>query len=229
MGQWRAVTARRLSSIEAFEDAATGPAVRGFLHRPAGPPVRGLVLTHGAGSDCEAPILLAVAAAFALAGFTVLRCDLPFRQARHVGPPSSSTASRDRVGLRRAVAVLRSLVTGPVSLGGHSYGGRQASMLVAEEPALAEALLLLAYPLHPPRRRTERRTEHFPSLCVPVLFVHGSRDPFGSGGEIDTARRLIPTRTALLAVEGAGHDLGRGGPDTPVADIVQAFSRLISS
>jgi len=217
-----------LSSIEPFEDDSAAPAVRGFLHRPTGPTGRGLVLTHGAGSDCEASLLLALAVAFARAGITVLRCDLPFRQARAVGPPSPATAARDRDGLRRAVAALRPFVTAPVSLGGHSYGGRQASMLIAEEAGVADALLLLSYPLHPPRRPKEWRTEHFHALWTPTLFVHGSRDPFGSLGELDEARRLIPAPTALVPVGGAGHDLGRGGPDLPLAAIVQAFGELRS-
>jgi predicted alpha/beta-hydrolase family hydrolase len=220
----RDVTAPRLSSIEPFEDASAGPAVRGFLHRPAGPPRRGLVLTHGAGSDCEAPLLLAVADAFARAGFTVLRCDLPFRHARAVGPPSPAGAARDRAGLRRAVSALQSLVRGRVSLGGHSYGGRQASILLAEEPALAEALLLLAYPLHPPRRPDQWRTGHFPALRTSALFVHGSRDPFGSLRELGEARRLIPARTVLVPVDGAGHDLARGR--IPVTPVVEAFRGL---
>jgi predicted alpha/beta-hydrolase family hydrolase len=220
----RDVTAPRLSSIEPFEDASAGPAVRGFLHRPAGPPRRGLVLTHGAGSDCEAPLLLAVADAFARAGFTVLRCDLPFRHARAVGPPSPAGAARDRAGLRRAVSALQSLVRGRVSLGGHSYGGRQASILLAEEPALAEALLLLAYPLHPPRRPDHWRTGHFPALRTSALFVHGSRDPFGSLRELGEARRLIPARTVLVPVDGAGHDLARGR--IPVTPVVEAFRGL---
>jgi len=190
--------------------------------------MRGLVLTHGAGSDCDAPIMLAVAGAFTRAGFAVLRCDLPFRQARPVGPPSPATAARDREGLRRAAAALRSLVAGPVSIGGHSYGGRQASMLVAEEPTLAEGLLLLSYPLHPPRRPTSWRTEHFPAVRAPALFVHGSRDPFGRLGELEEARRLIPARTALVTVDGAGHDLARGGAGTPLTAIVEAFGRLLA-
>jgi predicted alpha/beta-hydrolase family hydrolase len=217
-----------LSSIEPFDDASAGPAVRGVLHRPPGPPARGLVLTHGAGSDCEAPILRAVASAFAHAGFTVLRCDLPFRQARAGGPPSRATAARDRDGLRRAVASLRPYVTGPISLGGHSYGGRQASLLLAEESGLADALLLLSYPLHPPRRPKEWRTDHFPALRTPTLFVHGSRDPFGSLAELNEARQRIAARTAVVAVDGAGHDLTRGGADLPLAALVEAFGRLCS-
>lgn len=215
-----------LSTIEPFDDDSAGPAVRGFLHGPAGPPGRGLVLTHGAGSDCEAPVLLAVAVAFAQRGFTVLRCDLPFRQARESGPPSPATAARDREGLRRAVGALRPYVTGPISLGGHSYGGRQASMLATDEPGLVEGLLLLSYPLHPPRRPTPARIGHFAALRTPTLFVHGSRDPFGSLAELNRARRLIPARSDLVPVEGAGHDLTRGAAELPLMAIVDAFGRL---
>jgi uncharacterized protein len=187
------------------------------------------VLTHGAGSDCEAPLLQALAGAFALAGVTVLRCDLPFRQARPAGPPFPATAGRDRDGLRRAVAALHSVVNGRVSLGGHSYGGRQASLLLAEEPTLADTLLLLSYPLHPPRRPRELRTEHFPALRTPALFVHGSRDPFGSLAQLGKAIQRIPARTRLVTVDGVGHDLGRGGPDTPLTSVVEAFRRLGAS
>jgi predicted alpha/beta-hydrolase family hydrolase len=217
-----------LSSIEPFDDDSAGPAVRGVLHRPPGPAIRGLVLTHGAGSDCEAPLLRAIAGALARAGTVVLRCDLPFRHARAVGPPSPATAARDREGLRRAVTALRSIVSGQVSLGGHSYGGRQASILLADEPTLAETLVLLSYPLHPPRRPRALRTEHFSALRTPTLFVHGSRDPFGSLSEIDAAMQLIPARTRLVAVQGAGHDLGGGGPGTPLVTMVDTFGRFLS-
>jgi uncharacterized protein len=218
-----------LSSVEPFDDDSAGPAVHGFLHRPAGPPGRGLVLAHGAGSDCDAPVLVTFAEAFARAGVTVLRCDLPFRQAHASGPPSPASAARDREGLRRAVTALRPFVPGPIALGGHSYGGRQASMVAADDPILADALLLLSYPLHPPRRPRQRRVEHFASLSTPALFVHGSRDPFGSVAEVDEARRAIPGRTALVTVEGAGHDLLRGGAGLPLAAIVQTFRALRSS
>ena len=214
-----------LASIEPFDDDSAGPAVHGFLHRPAGPPGRGLVLTHGAGSDCDAAVLVAVAEAFARGGFTVLRCDLPFRQARATGPPTPATAARDREGLRRAVIALRPFVPGTISLGGHSYGGRQASVLVADDGGLVESLLLLSYPLHPPRRPNQRRVQHFAALLTPVLFVHGSRDPFGTIAELNTARRAIPGRTALIAVDGAGHDLMRGG-DLPLATMVKTFGDL---
>jgi predicted alpha/beta-hydrolase family hydrolase len=98
-----------------------------------------------------------------------------------------------------------------VFLGGHSYGGRQASMLCAEQPELVSGLLLLSYPLHPPRKPDQLRTQHLFNLRVPTLFVHGTRDPFGSLAEIESALKLIPAKTKLFPVEGAGHDLGFKG------------------
>jgi predicted alpha/beta-hydrolase family hydrolase len=183
------------------------PAVRGLLHRPPAPVGDAIVLTHGAGSDCRAPILVDLAAALADAGLLVLRCDLPFRRARPHGPPAPAGAERDRQGLRHAVQVTREMVSGRVFLGGLSYGGRQASMLAAEDPALAEALLLLAYPLHRPGRPEAWRTEHFPRLRTPALFVHGAHDPFGSRQELERALALIPAPTELVVVRGS-HDLG---------------------
>lgn len=210
--------------VERFVEEAEGaPAVRGFLHR--GSSGEGLVLAHGAGSNAEAPLLVAMARSLVEAGFTVLRCDLPFRQARPHGPPFPSGAARDREGLKRAVAALRRIAAGRVFLGGHSYGGRQATILASEEPALADGLLLLSYPLHPPRRPAELRTKHFPVLRTRALFVHGSRDPFGSLAELSAALALIPAPTELLAVEGAGHDLARGRCAAAAAG---AFARFMA-
>jgi predicted alpha/beta-hydrolase family hydrolase len=185
--------------------------VRGFLHRPERAGGDAIVLTHGAGSNCGSALLVAVASELERAGLTVLRCDLPFRQARPGGPPRPGDAARDRDGLREAVAALRRLAGGRVYLGGHSYGGRQATMLAAAEPGVAEALLLLSYPLHPPRKPAELRTAHFPKLVTPALFVHGSRDGFGTIDEMRRALALIPAPVELVAVEGAGHDLKAGG------------------
>ena len=195
------------SPFEEFTDLTAKPAVRGFLHLPAQANGDALILTHGAGANCQSKLLLAVSDAFAEAGFTVLRCNLPFRQSRPYGPPFPASAAQDREGLRRAVAVLRQRISGRIFLGGHSYGGRQATMLAAEQPQLVEGLLLLSYPLHPPRKPEAPRTAHFPSLTTPALFVHGSRDPFGSLDEMKAALKLIPSQPPLLEIEGAGHEL----------------------
>lgn len=211
------------ATVSQFADPSTDPPVRGFLHVPENPNGDGLVLTHGAGSDCRAKLIVAVAEAFSDAGMTVLRCDLPFRQNRPTGPPFPAVAARDREGLRRAVEIMKHKAGERVFLGGHSYGGRQATMLAAEEPQLVSGLLLLSYPLHPPKKPAELRTAHFPKLTTPALFVQGSRDPFGLPAEIEAALQLIPGRHSLTLLEGAGHDLlGRksGAPES----IIQAFA-----
>jgi predicted alpha/beta-hydrolase family hydrolase len=207
------------ASIRAFADDSTDPRIRGFLHTPEASNNRAVVLTHGAGSNAQAPLLIAVADAFCAAGFTVLRCDLPYRQSRSYGPPGPGDAARDRAGLKNAIAAMKKITTGGIFLGGHSYGGRQASMLCAEkfregtqeEPDLVTGLLLLSYPLHPPRKPEQQRTQHLPDLRTPALFVQGTRDPFGTIAELEQALKMIPGKTKLLVVEGGGHDLGFKG------------------
>ncbi len=122
--------------------------------------------------------------------------------------PFPGNAKGDREGLRNAVSAIRNQVSGKIYLGGHSYGGRQASMLCAEESDLVSGLLLLSYPLHPPRKPEQLRIQHLPNLRTPALFIHGTRDPFGTTEEIGKALELIPGNTRLVEVEGAGHDLG---------------------
>jgi predicted alpha/beta-hydrolase family hydrolase len=215
--------------VDAFEDRSAEPAVRGFLHTPSNPTGDALVLTHGAGANCQSKLLVAVANGFSEGGLSVLRCDLPFRQTRPHGPPFPAMAARDREGLARAVAVIKQRTSGRLFLGGHSYGGRQATMLAAEQPGLVDGLVLLSYPLHPPRKPEQMRTAHFPGLNTPALFVHGGRDPFGSHEEMRAALAMIPARTLLYEVERAGHELlpKSGSSDLPV-HIVSAFQTFFS-
>ena len=170
-----------------------------------------LILTHGAGSNRNAPLLVALERALA-EPFDVLRLDLAFRQARAKGPPRPHEAARDREGLKAAVEEARAAGYQRVFAGGHSYGGRQASMLAAEEPGLIDALLLLSYPLHPPGRAEQKRTAHFAALHTPALFVSGDRDPFGTPAELREAIALIPARTEFMIVPATAHDL-RGGAE----------------
>ena len=200
-----------------------------FAHQPAAPATVGLVLTHGAGGNANASLLVALGEELSKVGVYVLRYNLPFRQQRPFGPPRPGDATRDREGLKQMTELQRERLGGRVFLGGQSYGGRQASMLCAEEPKVADGLLLLSYPLHPPGRPEQLRTKHLPDLRIPCLFVHGTHDPFGSTQEIETAMKLIPGKTRLLTVERAGHDLGFKGKsrreELPAA-IVQAFQEF---
>ena len=218
----------RMPSYREFLDAPPNEVpVRGYLHSPAESGGDCLILAHGAGSNCDSSLLVALADAFCASGITVLRCDLPFRQLHPHGPPPRGSAERDQQGLRAAIASMRRHTSGRIFLGGHSYGGRQASMLCAAEPELADRLLLLSYPLHPPRRPTELRTAHFPDLKTPALFIHGTRDGFGSIDELSAALKLIPAPTELLPITGAGHELmTKKNRDELSTTVVEAFRRF---
>jgi predicted alpha/beta-hydrolase family hydrolase len=101
-------------------------------------------------------------------------------------------------------------------------------MLAASEPGLVDQLLLLSYPLHPPKRPGELRTGHFRALDTPSMFVHGTRDGFGSIDELVTALNLIPARTELLPVTGAGHELVTKRNCDEVSKIVAEAFRLFT-
>ncbi|ALG85362.1 alpha/beta fold hydrolase [Gordonia phthalatica] len=187
------------------------------------PDARGLViLAHGAGSNRDAAILRAVAEPLVGRGLAVARIDLPYRQDRPKGPPSPSKAGRDRDGIRAAVAALREVADGPLIIGGHSYGGRQASMVAAEDRDLVDGLLLTSYPLHPPGKPEKARTEHLPDITAPTLIVHGRSDAFGTSDEFADALTLFTAPVRLIDVEKADHSLkpDRSGVGELTADAV---------
>ena len=106
-------------------------------------------------------------------------------------------------------------------------------MLAASEPGLVDQLLLLSYPLHPPQRPTELRTAHFPRLQTPAMFVHGTRDGFGSIDEVIAALKLIRVQTELLPINSAGHELvtKRNRDEVPkiMAEAFQLFTHHIAA
>ncbi len=218
--------------VELLHKTDVSPAVRGYLHRPESGNSDAVVHTHGAGGNANAPLLVALCEAFAAQGWTALRCDLPFRQQRPTGPPRGSGAD-DREGLRRALEVVRKIMTGRVFLGGMSYGGRMGSMAAADDPKLCDGLLLLSYPLHPPGKPQQLRIAHLAKIALPTLFVSGDKDPFGSPEEFAAALKTMPSKPARLTVPGVGHDLGFGKrapkkmEDLP-QQILQAFLKQIS-
>jgi predicted alpha/beta-hydrolase family hydrolase len=156
---------------------------------------------------------------------------LPFRQRRPHGPPRGS-AAEDQAGLRRAAEFLRKSANGRIFLGGQSYGGRQATMLVADDAGAADGLLILSYPLHPPGKPQQLRIAHLSKIQKPALFVSGTKDPFGSPDELKNAIGQIPYQTSFLSIDGVGHDLGfgRGKKQQELPErIVNAFEELLRS
>lgn len=199
--------------------------IAGVAHAPAGASAGVVLLAHGAGGSRESPMLQRLCDEWARRGFLAVRYNLPFRRRRPKGPPSGSGAG-DRDGIIAAIEYARGLAGGPLIAGGHSYGGRQTSMVVAAGGAPVDLLALFSYPLHPPGKPERRRTEHLPGIGVPMVFTHGSSDPFGSCAEIHGAAALVPAPHEVVEITGARHDLASKTLDVP-ALAVDAALRLL--
>jgi uncharacterized protein len=202
--------------------------IAGVAHQPEGKVGRtpkGIVmLTHGAGGSRESPLLQQVCDEWARRGFLAVRYNLPYRRRRATGPPSS--AAGDRAGIVEAIALCRGLADGPLIAGGHSYGGRQTSMVVATKEARMDVLTLFAYPVHPPGKPERPRTDHLPDITVPTVFTHGTSDPFGAPAEVRDAAAMIAAPTEVVEIAGARHDLRSKTLDVP-ALAVSAALRLL--
>jgi uncharacterized protein len=200
--------------------------IAGVAHEPSGTASGVVVLTHGAGGDRESLLLQQVCDEWARRGWLAVRYNLPYRRRRPKGPPSGSAAT-DRAGIVEAIALCRGLSGGPLIAGGHSYGGRQTSMVVAAGEAPVDVLTLFSYPVHPPGKPERPRTEHLPDIRVPTVFTHGTSDPFGTPGEVRDAAAMIAAPTEVVEITGARHDLRSKTLDVP-ALAAEAALRLIS-
>jgi uncharacterized protein len=200
--------------------------IAGIAHEPDGTANGVVVLTHGAGGSRESPLLAKICDEWAARGWLAVRYNLPYRRRRPKGPPSGSAAT-DQAGIVEAIEVARTLAAGPVIAGGHSYGGRMTSMVLAEKAADVDVLTLFSYPLHPPGKPERARTEHLPRITVPTVFTHGTADPFASIDELRSAAALIPAPTDIVEITGARHDLGSKTVDVPALAVERAL-RLLS-
>ena len=170
-----------------------------------------LVLFPGAGSTREHGSLVAIEQA--VAPRPVVRADFPYRKAGRRAP------DRAPVLLEAVVAEVAALPRGgaPV-LGGRSMGGRICSMAVAEGRVRAAGLVLVSYPLHPPGKPDRLRVEHLPDIAVPCLFVHGTRDEFGTPDELQHWTATIAGPVEHVWIDGGRHELK--GADAAVAAAV---------
>lgn len=200
-------------------------AIAGVAHHPRGTPRGAVVLTHGAGGSRESPLLQRICDEWARRGWLAVRYNLPYRRRRPKGPPSGSAAT-DQAGVVEAIELAATLTDGPVIAGGHSYGGRMTSMVVADHAAEPAVLTLFSYPLHPPGKPDRARTDHLPRITVPTVFTHGTADPFGTVDELRAAAALIPAATEIVEITGARHDLASARIDVPSL-AVDAALRLL--
>jgi predicted alpha/beta-hydrolase family hydrolase len=176
----------------------------------------GLLLAPGAGADRNQPALRAIDTVASAAGWEVVRMDFPYRKAGRKSP------DRPPVLLQAVTTEADALAkrVPKVVLGGRSMGGRLCSMAVADGWP-GSGLVLISYPLHPPGRPDRLRTEHFPSIEVPCLFVSGRRDAFATSTELETAAAAIAGPVTHRWIEGKDH--GLRGCDQDVARLVMEW------
>jgi len=184
------------------------------------PTPAGALLAPGASAGRDQPSLVRLDGALSRAGLVVERMDFPYRLAGRRAPDRPEVLVEAVVDAARALAGQLGTGTDRLVLGGRSMGGRMCSMAVAEGLEAA-GLVLISYPLHPPGRPERMRTEHFPSLRLPCLFVSGTRDAFGSPAELEAATAAIPGPVTHEWVEGGDH--GLRGKDDLVSDVVVAW------
>lgn len=222
-------------TTEATELAIDGERVdrvRAAVHRPSDPRGAAFLLTHGAGGDLDGAPLIALADAIAAAGHLVVRANLPYREAGQARPPR---ADRSVPGFRAIARSARSEFgpRRPWIVGGKSYGGRVASMAVADGLEV-RGLVFYGYPLHPPGQPGKLRVEHWPGIAVPCLFLQGTRDDFGSIESFEQQLGKLPSRARLHVVEGGDHSLriarsaATDGRVHPAEEVVGALGPVVA-
>lgn len=204
-------------------------AVSAVVHRPGRPRRPAVLLVHGAGGDLDDAGLVALCESIAANGHLVVRANLPFREAGRGSPPRADRAVAGFVALARSVREIAPRT--PWILGGKSYGGRVASMAVAQGLTCA-GMLFYGYPLHPPGKPDKLRVDHWPDVPVPCLFLQGDRDSFNDGLLEDQLRRF-PRRARVHVVQGGDHSLkvtGKHAPDgqpRPAAEVTAALGDVV--
>ena len=164
-----------------------------------------IVLAHGAGAGKDHPWMLKVARAFEARGISVVRFNFPYKDAGKGVPDKAPVLEAHFAKVWKDAAAS---AKGPMIAAGKSMGGRIASQVAAAggfDPAPA-ALIFFGYPLHPPGKPTQRRDAHLPKIKVPMLFLHGTRDPFGTPDEMTTLAASLPS-SKLHIVDGGDHSL----------------------
>jgi predicted alpha/beta-hydrolase family hydrolase len=188
-----------------------------------------LVLAHGAGAGQRHPFMVVAAKGLAARRISVVTFDFPYmRERRHVPDkaPVLEAAFRQVIDATREWSG-----TTQVFIGGKSMGGRMATHLGAQGLDGLLGIVALGYPLHPPGRPDKPRTEHLPSIRVPVLIVQGERDTFGTPDELKPVIATMKTTVTLHVVAGGDHSLAVRGKnkDEAFSDVLDAVARWLTS
>ncbi|MGD0524300.1 MAG: alpha/beta fold hydrolase [Polyangiaceae bacterium] len=193
-----------------------------YTDGPARDDGRTLVLGHGAGAPQSHPWMVAMAEAIATRGFRVVTFNFLYAEGKRRAPDRPPVLEAT---WRAAIDAVRARFGVPRPLiGGKSMGGRIATMVAAGEVVDVAGLVLLGYPLHPPGKPGQLRTAHLPRVRAPMLFVQGTRDPFGGPDELAPFLEGLTAGTRLFPVEGGDHSLAR--PKSQGASLAATMGRV---
>lgn len=186
-----------------------------------------VILGHGAGAPQLHPFMQLFANGLAARGFDTLTFNFVYmEQGRGAPDPKAKLEACYRAVIETARKNKR-LKGNRVAIGGKSMGGRIASQVAASPDETAQqvaALVFLGYPLHPPGRPDKLRDAHLPEIKAPMLFVQGSRDTFGTTGEIGELIKRLHLPATLYPIEGGDHSLKvpkKGNP--PQAEVYETI------
>jgi len=187
--------------------------------------IAGVVLFPGAGSSASHASLVSLEEA--LSPLPVARIDFPYRRAGKSFPDKTPVLVECVRSEVRAFAEQLGVQTSQLLIGGRSMGGRMCSMAVADEtdPLDVAALVLMSYPLHPPKKPENLRTEHLPRINVPTLCISGTKDNFGSPEELESAFSVVPAHVQWHWVQDGRHELAKA--DAEIAETVLQFIQTV--
>ena len=162
----------------------------------------------------------------ALSPLPVARHDFPYRLAGKPFPDTAPVLIACVTEHVRAFATSLDVATAKIVIGGRSMGGRMCSMAVADEgdPLEVAGLVLVAYPLHPPKKPDTLRIEHLPRVAVPTLCVSGTKDNFGTPQELGNAFSVVPGAVTWSWVNNGRHELAKAD-----ADVAQRIATWVST
>lgn len=189
--------------------------------------ISGAVFFPGAGSSATHSSLVALQKQ--LAPLPVLLCDFPYRRAGKSFPdktPVLVNSVREQV---REFADSLGVASSSLVIGGRSMGGRMCSMAISDtaDPLEVAGLVLVSYPLHPPKKPDNLRTEHLPHVNVPTLCISGTKDTFGTPEELTKAFSVIERFVTWYWVDNGRHELA--GRDDEVAGIIREWIAAVGS
>jgi predicted alpha/beta-hydrolase family hydrolase len=220
-------------------DTPRGETVSALEYRAEGDPLGAtLILGHGAGAPHVSKWMVQTARGLAARGVDVVTFNFPYMELRKHVPDRAEVLEAAFRAAIQAVRQRPAFGSNRLFLGGKSMGGRMASHVAStwddqRDGGPLAGLVFLGYPLHPPGKPQQLRSAHLPQIRVPMLFIQGSRDAFGTPGELRPILAELPASATLTVIEGGDHSFAvpksSATPQSQIdEDMLQAVAGFIA-